>query len=286
MIGRCVVARAASVFAVLALSTAAAAEPPTAEPLTADRLPQRLLADCDARAEPFGQYAPPIAAAARALTDLGVFTPREFSGARIGFCELQRAGGPVAAAACGDGVILLDEKYAADDQALPLRATLAHEMKHHLQHRDRRTRHGAAYCTSALYTEEKAALEAEADAFGDTVAELLALGRAVEIVNACGDPVSIYLEADDPVAVRGAGAAFQRVPAQGMALLQERALSGQVRFYARTTPQSGKAQVWEATTSAQSRFVEGQPVRLKSIRLAVSDRLDSPFRLRLSCRGL
>ncbi len=256
-----------------------------AEPLPADRLPPRLLADCDARAAPPARYEAPIAAAARALIDIGAFTGTEFQSARIGFCDLQQAGGPVAAATCDDAVILLDTKYAADDQALTLRATLAHEMTHHLQHRDAKARFGESYCASARYREDRPSLEAEADVFGDKIAELFLLGRSVEIVNVCGAPVAVYLEAHDPVALRGAAPAFQRVPAGASALSPERALSGRMRLYARTAPLTGPAHVWQDKTSAQSRIVEGGLVRLREIRLAPADRLESPFRLRLSCRN-
>lgn len=258
--------------------------PASSGPLTADRLPPSLLADCDARAEPLGRTAPTIAEAAAALIDIGAFSQKEFQDARIGFCALRSAGGPVAATSCGDGVILLDQKYAAASQTLNLRATLAHEMTHHLQHRDRKARFGDAYCASARYLADKAALEEEADAFGDKVAELFTLGRGVEIVNACDAPVSIYLEAENPIAVRGAEAAFQRVPAKGTATSTERALSGRFRYHARTMPTAGKAHVWEDRTSPQSRIVEGRLVRLKTLRLSASDRADSPFRLRLSCQ--
>ena len=262
---------------------ATVAEPATTQPLTADRLPPSLLADCDLRAEPYGAFAPAIAEAARALIDIGVFTQAALSDAKIGFCGLQRAGGPVATASCADGVILLDEKYARADQAFVLRATLAHELLHHRQHRERKARFGAGYCESARYGADKPALETEADAFGDAVAALFSLGRGIEIVNACDDPVSVYVEAVDPVAVRGAGAEFQRVPAGSSAIAADRALSGDIRFFAVTTPATGPAHVWRDKAGAATRYVEGRLVRLKSIRLAAQDRVNGPFRLRLAC---
>ncbi len=267
--------------ALVALLTFAAQA--SAEPLTADLLPAGLLAECDARAEPRGRYAAPIAAAARALADIGAVADTAFDDARIGFCGLRAAGGPVAAAACDTGVILLDEKYAGEGERLVLLATLAHEMKHHLQHRDAKARYGEGYCDSARYAADKPALEAEADVFGDAVAELFVRGRAVEIVNACDSPILIYLEADDPVAIRGAAPAFQRVAPKSSAVASERALSGIVRFHARTAPKVRPAYVWQDRTSAQSRFVEGRHIRLNEMRLVAASRENGPFRLRLTC---
>jgi hypothetical protein len=283
MIPAPVIARICAAVASLALPSASAADPLTPAPLTVDLLPPRLLADCDARAEPVERAAPQIARAAHALTDLGVLAAAAFDGARLGFCALQDAGGPVAAASCNDGVILLDEKYAVDGQSLVLLATLAHEMTHHLQHRARKARHGEAYCGSALYTEEKPGLEAAADAFGDGAAALYALGRAIEIVNTCDDPVSVFVEARDPVAVRGAQAAFQRVPARAAAIAPERALSGRLRFYAATAPATGPKHLWQDLASPYPRIVEGRLVRPRETRAAPTGPLKGPFRLRLSC---
>lgn len=275
-----IAARIISAAALLAL-----APPAAAEPLTADLLPPALLADCEAKADAFGRYAPAIAGSVRALGDLGVFAAKEFEDVRIGYCPLQAAGGPVATASCADGVILLDEKYARADQALVLHSTLAHEMKHHFQHRAKKAQFGAVYCESARYAADKPALEAAADAFGEAVSELFTLGRVVEIVNACDAPVSIYLEADDPVAVRGAEPRFQQIAAKSSAPAAERALSGIVRFHARTTAAARPAFVWQDRTSPHSRIVEGRSIRLRERRLSSMGREQGPFRLRLSCPG-
>lgn len=257
--------------------------PAAAEPLTVDLLSPALLSECDARAESYGRYAPPIAGAARALIDIGALNEADFQDARIGYCGLRAADGPVATASCADGVILLDEKYAHEDERLVLLATLAHEMAHHRQHRDGKGRFGADYCASARYAADKPALEAEADAFGDAVGELFVRGRAVEIVNACDAPVMIYLEAADPVSIRGAAPAFQRIAPKSSVIAQERALSGIVRFHARTTPQAGPAYVWQDRTSAQTRFVEGRLVRPREKRLSAAGLEAGAYRLRLTC---
>lgn len=271
--------RAAALVAALACLSPSMA----AEPLTANLLPPRLLADCESAAEPFSRYAPVIAAAAGDLDDLGVFALSEFAGVRAGFCALQAAGGPVATASCADGIILLDEKYARAGEALTLRATLAHEMAHHFQHREKRAAFGAGYCDSPRYAADKPALEAEADAFGDAVAELFVLGRPVEIVNACAAPVLVYLEAADPVAVRGHEPAFLRVDAGAAAPAPERALSGAIRYYAKTAPGAAPAFVWRDAAGPHARFVEGRSVRLKEAQLAAAGRETGAFRLRLTC---
>ncbi len=273
-----IAARIISAAALLAL-----APPAAAAPLTADLLPPALLADCEAKAHAFGRYAPAIAGSVRALSDLGVFAEKEFEDARIGYCPLQAAGGPVATASCADGIILLDEKYADARQALVLRATLAHEMTHHLQHLDKKAQFGADYCAGPRYLADKPALEAAADALGDAVGDLFVLGRSVAVANACDAPVSVYLEAEDPVAVRGAPPQFMHIEPGATALAAERALSGRVRFHARTAPQAGPARVWEDRTGPHSRFVEGRLVRLREMQLAAAGRVNGPFRLRLSC---
>jgi hypothetical protein len=254
-----------------------------AEPLTAGELPPSLLAACDARVRSYKEYAPPIAEAAAALVRLGVFREREFQDAKIGFCDLKRARGPLAATSCEEGLILLDAQYADERQALPLRVTLAHEMKHHLQHTEKKARFGEAYCAGAQYRADKPALEAAADAFGDKVAGLLVLGREIEIANACDAPVSIYLEADDPAAIRDGAASFQHAPARAAVISPERALSGKVRFYAKSAAKDGLFHVWHDSAGPHSRIVEGRPVRLKAMTLAAAKREEGPFRLRLTC---
>lgn len=257
-----------------------------AEPLTADLLPPGFLDACEAAAPVFERYAAPVAAAARALADIGVFRADELADVRIGFCALQAAGGPVATASCSDGVILLDEKYAHASEGLTLRATLAHEMTHHFQHREKRAAFGPAYCESARYAADKPALEAAADAVGDAVAEMFVLGRSVEVANACATPVLVYLEAADPVAVRGATPAFFRIEPGAAATAPEGALSGAVRYYARTTPGAAPAYVWQDKTGPHARFVEGRNVRLKEMRLKAAGRETGPFPLRLTCAGV
>ncbi len=144
-----------------------------AEALPADELPQTMLTACDDQAKAVGEFAGPIAAAADDLIAAGIFHREQFIGVRIGFCDLRKANGPVATTSCLDDVILLDAKYKVPSQALARNATLAHEMKHVLQHRENRAAFGAGYCLSDAYEIDKPAMEIEADAFGDDALEIL-----------------------------------------------------------------------------------------------------------------
>ncbi len=146
-----------------------------AQPLPADDLPQTLLTACDEQAKAVGEFAGPIAAAVNELIEAGVFQREAIEGVRIGFCDLRNADGPVAATSCLDDVILLDAKYEAPSQALVRNATLAHEMKHVLQHREKKAAYGEGYCLSEAYETDKPGLEAEADKFGDEALEILLL---------------------------------------------------------------------------------------------------------------
>lgn len=270
--------RFARLCAIAALSPALAA----AAPLTANELPQSLLAACEAGAEGFSRYAPPIAAAARDLVAMGVFKEPDFDGVRIGFCALRAAGGPAASANCAEDAILLDEGYAADDQLLPLIAILAHEMRHHQQHQERKAREGKAYCASAAYAAEKPALEREADVFGDAVATLFFVGRNVEIVNDCDVGVAVYVEADEALAPAGP-ARLADVAAAARKRLALKALSGEVRFYAQSLPRDGVRYVWRGPDRADLRFIGGKPYALRRANLRAAAPTEGPFRLRLSC---
>jgi len=267
---------------IAALACIAAQSAASAEPLTADRLPQALLDRCDATAASFGAYPAAVAKSVAALADIGVFKKEEFAPVRIGFCGLVAAGGPVAAASCASDIILLDEKYADEKQALVLNATLAHEMKHHFQHRAAKSLHGAAYCDSARYAADKAAMEREADAFGDAVGELLALGREIEIVNHCADPLAYYLEADN-AATAPPAQAFEILPPNSSARAGARALTSRVFYYAETRPDAGAPRRFDSAASPHQRFIEGRSVRLRSARLQSAGRESGPFLLEISC---
>jgi hypothetical protein len=274
------ISRIARLCAIAALSPALA----VAAPLTANELPQSLLAACESRAAALSRAEAPIVAAARDLIAMGVFREADFDGVGIGFCGLKAAGGPAATANCANDSILADEGFASDDQRLPLVAVLAHEMRHHQQHQERKAAGGEGYCESAAYAAEKPELEAEADAFGDAVAALFFVGRDVEIVNDCKVDIALYVEADEALAPAGP-ARFTAVAALSRESLALKALSGEVRFYAQSQPRDGVRYVWRGPNRTDLRFIGGKPYALKRATLQASSPTEGPFRLRLSCPG-
>ncbi len=255
-----------------------------AAPRPADALPASLLEHCDQQAKPFERYARTIGAAASALVDMGVFAEADFRGVKIGFCGLRGAQGPVATTACASDTILLDHKYDHPGQTLTLLATLSHEMKHYFQHRDRKAEFGANYCDSARYNADKPWMEAEADAFGDAVAELFVLGRVVEIVNDCPSPLSIVVEPDRPASAGGDALGFLEIAPHDTAHWTVNALSKHVRFYAETDI-GGEKKIWRGETRANMRFVDGRSYRLTRISLGNQQASKVPFQLRLSSQA-
>ncbi|GEM_PF-2803118 len=269
-----------------ALSGAALAAicPANAEPVSSDALPQEILDVCDARAMPFGGYEPAIAAAAADLIAMGVFTSEEFSNVKIGFCGLRDAQGPAATASCARDSILLDIGYAAKDQNLVRNATLAHEMKHYLQHSERKAEFGQDYCSSDQYAADKTWMEEEADAFGDDVAALFFTGRMVEIKNECPVAASVYLEADRPMPAIGDSASFIEVAPHATVVLDGRATSNLFRIYAETTPSHGQKRIWGGAGASDTRVIDGKVYGLKRITLSSASRSAGPFEMRLSCQ--
>jgi hypothetical protein len=254
-----------------------------AQAAPADALPRDLLARCDANAAIIQSAAPAILNSVAALERMGVLNRADFDDVKIGFCPLVEAGGPVATTACASDIILLDEKYTRAEQSFVLNATLAHEMKHLMQHRARRARYGAAYCASARYAAEKPQLEIEADAFGDATSALFSQGRPIEVTNGCALPLAIYVEPADPVAIADAAPALSVIAPHQRKELNMRALSSNALFYARTQPASGPAHVFERKSGPHLRFIEGRAYHLREARLSSAGRTDGPFRLRLSC---
>lgn len=272
-----------SLLVALAASSPSATAEPT-EILPADALPQTFLEACDARVRPFGLFAPPVADAAAALIGIGAFSADEFRAVAIGFCNFSAVSGPVATTACRADAILLDEKYRAADQALVLRATLAHEMMHVLQHRALRAVHGAAYCDGSLYPADRGWMEAQADAFGDAVGELFVTGRPVAIANDCAAPVSAHVELNDPAPRPPGGASGLTVFAPGETRrLAARSRTSRALLYAETVTAEGPVAFWSGADAANLRFVDGRSYRLREAALAAGDRISGPFELRLVC---
>ncbi|MEO1242100.1 MAG: hypothetical protein AAFX54_09335 [Pseudomonadota bacterium] len=249
-------------------------------------MPQHILEACDARAMPFGAYDQEIAASVEALTDMGVFTTAEFSDVKIGFCDLRTADGPAATTSCTRDIILLDSGYAKGDQSLVRNATLAHEMKHVLQHHAQIETYGESYCSSAQYRADKKWMEAEADAFGDGVAKLFFEGRFVEIRNECANAASVYLEADNPIAASDDPPAFMDIPAHSAMRAQERAASKFFKLYAETKSAPAEKQRWGGPAMAYKRFIGGISYGLQQVTLSNSERSTGPFYLTLACSVL
>ncbi len=257
--------------------------PATAQYFAADLLPQELLDACDAHARPFGDYDKHIANAADALIDLGVFSESEFGNVDIGYCGLRAARGPAATISCARDIILLDRGYGSKERGLALTITLAHEMKHYLQHQEKKAAFGEAYCQSEGYAADKIWMERDADAFGDEVAALMVSGRPVELVNECPVAVTYYLEADRPAGAGERRQRFEKAPPKTTVASAQRALSREFKFYGASAPMEGAQRVWQGKTMAHRRFIDGESYGLARKTLANAERTQGPFQLRLSC---
>lgn len=249
-------------------------------------MPQHILETCDALAMPFGGYDQRIAASVEALTDMGVFTTAEFYDVKIGLCGLRAADGPAATTSCTRDIILLDSGYAKGDQSLVRNATLAHEMKHVFQHRAKKAAYGDDYCDSAQYASDKPWMEKEADAFGDGVAKLFFTGRSVEIRNECANAVSVYLEADNPIAASDDPPVFMDMPAHSTMHTPEKAASKFFKLYAETRSAPAEKQRWGGPAMAYKRFIGGRSYGLQQVTLSNPERAGGPFYLTLACSAL
>ena len=252
--------------------------------LASDNVPAAILEACETNADPSGAFEPAVAAAIGDLDALGVFIGEDFAEVRIGFCALRAHQGPVATTACARDVILVDEKYAGADQRPLLRATLAHEMKHVAQHRERRARLGAAWCDSDAYRAERPTLEAEAETFGDAVSTLFYVGRKIEITNSCPVAVRVYLEGDGVFAANAKKPpAFFSAPAGASVEAPAASMSRRILYYAESAASGGKRWVWRDKRGPDPRFIEGRTVGLKRRTLPAPGDASTPFRLVLRC---
>ncbi|NNE39795.1 MAG: hypothetical protein HKN14_02625 [Marinicaulis sp.] len=255
-----------------------------AQPLPSRDIAQDILEGCDAQAFDFDDYDLAVKSATTTLMNLGVFSEAEFRGVKIGFCHLRAANGPVATTSCVDDTILLDEKYRDDDQRLVRAATLAHEMKHHLQHAQQRKMYGPGYCNSEHYEKDKTWMETDADKFGDDVAALLFAGRPVEIRNTCEQALSVYLETVTPGASIQSFFDLLEIPALSNAITPHRSTSKYFRVYARSDDDKGERLDWNGAVDSETRDIGGKTYRLKNITMANAARSIGPFVLRLTCR--
>lgn len=283
-LGRARTINFAGALGALALaSSAAAAGSAGAAGLASDKVPADIIAACEAAARPFGAFDAAVETAIGDLDALGVLLREDFSGVRIGFCPLAAHDGPVATTACAADVILLDAKYAGPGAGPLLRSTLAHEMRHVRQHRARRAQLGPGYCAGADYRGERAALEAEAEAFGDETAALFFVGRPIAIRNDCPVAIRLYLEGEGLAGAGGAPAGPFIAPARSTAPIGAATTSRHIRFYALSEPKDSRRWVWRAAQGADRRFIGGRTVGLKPMTLAAPRAPDAPFRLVLSC---
>ena len=273
----------AAAVLVAVVAAPASGEAVAATALSSREISQDLLEACDARAMPFGRYDASIEKSVQALTDLGVFSAQDFENVKIGFCGLRAVNGPAATASCARDTILLDSGYDASDKRIVRSATLAHEMKHVLQHRALIAKHGDGYCGSDLYPADWEWMEAEADAFGDAVAEMFFSGRAVVIRNDCPADVAVYLEADYPTSPREANLQLTTVAAGSVVPSRVRSLSKSFKFYAEQSSGHSYNNDWRGKTMAYRRVVGGETVGLRPITLTNAARSTGPFQLTLAC---
>ena len=238
---------------------------------------------CESRSPFFSDYHPTIKKAADDLIAMGVFTQGEFSGVRIDFCALYEQYGRYGTTNCSNDVVLLDEGYARKGRDLVLRATLAHEMKHVLQHRELRLAHGLDYCASNQYENDKPRLEAEADMFGDRVARLFFGGRAVEIRNQCSVPVSVYLEPNKPLVRSETLPEVATVPPGGVYETAERATSNEFRGFLEALEGAYMRVDWTNFGGGYSRII-GKEIRIvNDVVIGNPERVKGPFVLNVTC---
>ena len=249
--------------------------------LASDNVPQKVLDACDADAD--GDYNAPIKSAVQSLIEIGAFTDNDFDGVKIGFCSLRQFDGPVATTSCARNSILLDEKYANKSQSFVLRATLAHEMKHFLQHQKQKAAHGETYCVSAQYDADKEWMEVDADKFGDDVAGMLFVGRLIEIENTCPVTVRIYLDEGTIIPEDEQPHSFISAPPETSVSAFARSKSKFIKIFAESEHDGERQWVWQNKTTMHKRVVDGKSFGLTDYILSAKSPSAGPFLLKLSC---
>ncbi|MEM8772840.1 MAG: hypothetical protein AAGD92_14430 [Pseudomonadota bacterium] len=247
-----------------------------------DQIPEAVLDACDRDAEAYEHYDTAIASAANDLIALGVFSKTEFQGVKTGYCDLLKLRGPVGTTSCRRDTILLDEKYKDERQKLVLAATLAHEMKHVLQHREQKAQYGDIYCESDQYEADKAWMEDDADAFGDSVAGLLFVGRSIRIENRCPFPVSIFPGVGSPVSSHAHDVDIVEAGPRATLETDLRSARRDFEFFAKGVSDEGRLQTWRGMKDDPK---VGRPSQDEhnEVRLQASARSTGPFVLRFSC---
>ena len=251
--------------------------------VASDFISQSVLNDCDAQARPSDLYEQRVRDAVDGLIDIGAFAQDDFHDVKIGFCKLRQENGPVATTNCVNDTILMDVKYNRDGQQFAMKATLAHEMKHYFQHREQKSRLGAAYCDSQQYESDKPWMEAAADQFGDQIGELLFLRRPIEIENSCASPVPVYLDEYSVTYNETGPHDFISVPPNSVILAPATSGSKDIKFYAETEINGDQFRLWHDPLLADKRIIDGKRIGLKNYTLSNASRTTGPFKLSLSC---
>ena len=250
-------------------------------PLPSSALDQAMLSDCDALARPYGDYQQEVWSAIDALDRLGVFAPEEFRNVRIGICDLRSQNGPVATTSCERNTILLDEKYENDASQFSLVSTLAHEMKHVLQHAVKKEQYGDVYCSSDQYVRDKDALERDADAFSVAVEKIAFLGRPVEIENTCPSAVEVYVDGESVRFEEPDSYQIVSVKPNTTISANATSTSKSIQYYAATTLSDGLRRYWRG--GGEERIIDGVRHQLAPVDLETSARASGSFVLRVHC---
>lgn len=254
-----------------------------AAPQPSESLPDFILSQCEDIAHGYGAYDPIIRDATNGLIALGAFEEEDFHKVKIGFCGLRTLDGPVATTSCAKDTILLDHKYLSSKEALSLKSTLAHEMKHVFQHRSKKKKFGNTYCASARYVDDTAQLEEEADFFGDQIASYLFVGRPIKIENTCDSPVSFYLETNKQGTTQSGNEKFTNIDANTTIAIDTVATNREIYFYGKSDPIGGKFWSWRSTDNALARFIEDQNIRMRRVKMLAPKPATGPFTLKLLC---
>ncbi len=250
-------------------------------PMPSSALDQAMLAECEGHASAYGEYHHEVQSTIEALDRLGVFAPEEFQSVKIGFCDLRRHGGPVATTSCDKDAILLDEKYEDESSRFAMMSTLAHEMKHVLQHAENKRRYGDAYCSSEQYVKDKDSLERDADAFSVEVEKIAFLGRPVEIENTCPTAVEVYIDGESVRFHESNSDQFTTVLPNSKISANVMSTSKSIQYFAATTLANGGRRYWRG--GGEERIIDGVRQQLAPIELESRVRASGSFILRVHC---
>lgn len=247
-----------------------------AGPLPSSALDQGLLAECEANAAAYSNFDPSVHTAIDRLEALDVFNAFEFGAVKIGFCDLRSVNGPVATTSCAEDTILLDQKYRDDSDSDILLSTLAHEMKHYQHHAAQKRQFGEQYCRSPQYRRDRIWMENVAGRFGDDVAALAFVGRPIEVVNNCPEPISVFI---DGVSVRR----DTKEMAETIVIPRNATKQTSVTANARTIQYFASGDRLALPGDGDERIINGERRRLSHTVMTARARGAGPFVLRIVC---